>query len=353
MEDFLEPKSNNSKIFFTAIFLIVLYWVLRLYEPFLLILAIASLLSIATSSINIRIMSLTKSRVATATLSTILLFILFFAPIVYIVTSMGSIVKTFDPNIIDKIIVYITSLDIQLPDILTPFKENIDDFLINFDLPKVTTVVLGHAADIGKNSANFLKDMVLIVIFFFFVNLYGKELVSYVKEVTPIENKELDLVFGEVANVMSVLFYSILVTAIFEGALFAIIGITFGYDGLLFGILYGFASLIPIIGGAIMWVPICAYELANGNYAEAFIIAIYSVVVISIIADTFIKPLIIKYINKLAKTPTKINELLIFFAIIAGLSTYGFWGMILGPAITALFISILKLYELLKNKNYM
>ncbi len=96
-----------------------------------------------------------------------------------------------------------------------------------------------------------------------------------------------------------------------------------------------------------------AYELARGNVVEAIIIASYSIVVISIIADTFIKPLIIKYINTLAKIPTKINELLIFFAIIAGLSTFGFWGMILGPAITALFISILKLYELLKSRNYM
>jgi predicted PurR-regulated permease PerM len=152
---------------------------------------------------------------------------------------------------------------------------------------------------------------------------------------------------------MSVLFYSILVTAIFEGALFAIIGMVFGYDGLLLGILYGFASLIPVIGGALMWVPICAYELARGNVLEAIIIASYSIIVISIIADTFIKPMIIKYINKLAKVPTNINELVIFFAIIAGLSTFGFWGMILGPAITALFISILKLYELLKKEHYM
>jgi predicted PurR-regulated permease PerM len=229
----------------------------------------------------------------------------------------------------------------------------IDEFFQNFDLANLTKNTLSYAAFIGKNSANFLKDMFLIIVFFFFANLYGKELVHYAKNLTPLDNKEIDLVFGEVANVMSVLFYSILVTAIFEGALFAIIGIVFGYDGLLLGILYGFASLIPVIGGALMWIPICAYELAQGNVIEAVTIALYSIIVISIIADTFIKPLIIKYINTFAKVPTKINELLIFFAIIAGLSTFGFWGMILGPAITALFISILKLYELLKSRNYM
>ena len=344
---------GNGKIFFGAIFLIVLYWILRLYEPFLLTLAIASLLSIATYSINLKLLHVTKNRVIAALLSTLLLSVLFFGPIVYIITSIGTTVNNFDPAIIEKTVAYLSSLDFKLPNTLSFLNPKIDEFFQNFDLTNLTKNTLSYAAFIGKNSANFLKDMFLIIVFFFFANLYGKELVHYAKNLTPLEDKEIDLVFGEVANVMSVLFYSILVTAIFEGALFAIIGIVFGYDGLLLGILYGFASLIPVIGGALMWIPICAYELARGNVLEAVIIASYSIIVISIIADTFIKPLIIKYINTFAKVPTKINELLIFFAIIAGLSTFGFWGMILGPAITALFISILKLYELLKTRNYM
>lgn len=344
---------SSSKLFFSAVFLVVLYWILRLYEPFLLNLAIASLLSIATYSINLKLLHVTKNRVIAALLSTLLLSVLFFGPIIYIITSIGTTVNNFDQTIIEKTVSYISSLNFQLPDTLSFLNPKIDEFFENFDLANLTQTTLSYAAFIGKNSANFLKDMFLIIVFFFFANLYGKELVHYAKNLTPLDNKEIDLVFGEVANVMSVLFYSILVTAIFEGALFAIIGIIFGYDGLLLGILYGFASLIPVIGGALMWIPICAYELARGNVMEAIIIASYSIVVISIIADTFIKPLIIKYINTFAKVPTKINELLIFFAIIAGLSTFGFWGMILGPAITALFISILKLYELLKNRNNM
>ncbi|HRF57883.1 MAG TPA: AI-2E family transporter, partial [Campylobacterales bacterium] len=47
----------------------------------------------------------------------------------------------------------------------------------------------------------------------------------------------------------------------------------------------------------------------------------------------------------------KINSLLIFFAILAGISTYGFWGIIIGPAVTALFISLLKIYDTLKRSQ--
>ncbi|DAB31300.1 MAG TPA: AI-2E family transporter [Sulfurospirillum sp. UBA11407] len=344
---------NSNRIFLAGIFLIVLYWMIKLYEPFLVTFVISCLLAIATYGINLKLLQLTRRNVLAAFLSTLLLSILFFAPIIYIITSVGGVVENFNPKIIEKIVAYINQLDFAIPSSLSFVENDIREFFSNFDLKHLTSQTLSYAANIGKNSATFLKDMFLIVVFFFFANLYGPSLAQYAKNVMPMETSEVDLVFSEVANVMSILFYSILVTAIFEGALFAIIGMAFGYDGLLLGILYGFASLIPIVGGALMWVPICAYELANGNITEAIIIALYSIIVISVIADTFIKPLIIKYINQLSKIPTKINELLIFLAILAGLSTFGFWGMILGPAITALFIAILKLYELLKMKNYM
>ncbi|MFC2074586.1 AI-2E family transporter, partial [Campylobacterota bacterium] len=131
-----------------------------------------------------------------------------------------------------------------------------------------------------------------------------------------------------------------------EGALFGVMISIIGYNGLLFGIMYGFASLIPIVGGALMWLPFMVYELALGHTGNALVIALYSIIIISIIADTFVKPLIIKYVDlNFIKSGTKINELLIFFSILAGLTAFGFWGMILGPAITAFFMALLKLHE--------
>ena len=94
-----------------------------------------------------------------------------------------------------------------------------------------------------------------------------------------------------------------------------------------------------------MWLPIAVYE-STTSLTNAIIIAVYSVLMITVIADTFIKPMIIKYINKkVVKTPTTINELLIFFSIVAGLSTFGFWGMIIGPAMVTFFISIMLLLK--------
>ena len=270
--------------------------------------------------------------------------LLFFAPIVYATNASTQIVNNFDPTVVDKIIGLKDSINI--PDYLGFVKE----YIKGLDPQEITKNIVTFGSTTLKKSAGFFKDMFLILIFYFFVNLYSRELTKFLKDILPFDKNSP--FFQEISGVMSVVFYSTLLTAILEGALFAIIVMFFGYDGLLFGILYGFASLIPVIGGLVMWLPVSLYEYASGNTSAAIIIAVYSIVVISIIADTFIKPMIIKYVREnITKNATKINEIVIFFAIIAGLTTYGFWGMVIGPAITTFFISLAKIYQVLLDEE--
>lgn len=340
-----------NRLFLGALFLMVLYWMLVLFRPFLLNIAIASLLSIATLPIYRRISNYTKNPLVTSFLTTLLLCVLFFVPMVYAISALATSALHFNPEYINHTIEFFKNYEFHLPDTLSFLEPKIKETIASLDIGSISSKILANAASFGKMGAGFFTNMLMIIIFFFFANAYGREIINYTKNVLPMKDEEVEMIFLEVGNVMSVVFYSILVTAIFEGALFAIIGIFYGYDGFLLGVLYGFSSLIPIIGGALMWVPISAYEFANGHTAAAIVIALYSIIIISIVADTFIKPLIIKYLNhRILKEPTKINELLIFFAIVAGLSTFGFWGMILGPAITTFFLSILKIYKILKVK---
>jgi predicted PurR-regulated permease PerM len=161
----------------------------------------------------------------------------------------------------------------------------------------------------------------------------------------PVNKMKSAKMIHEISSTMEVVFYSIIVTAIFEGLLFGVMVSQFGFNGLLFGVIYGFASLIPIIGGAVVWIPVALYSWTKIDANAAIVIASYSVIIISIIADTFIKPVIIKVIKEdLLKSTIEINEIVIFFSILAGMSTYGFWGMILGPAITSFLIAITKIY---------
>lgn len=337
-------KVKLNHIFFLLIFLFITYWMARVYEPFLQDIIIASLLAIATSKLNFFFLKYLKSSILTSIISTILLGLIFFVPIIYFLTTFAIYLNNFDKDSLDKIVEYLSNMVSNIPESLDFIKPSLSDFLDEIEVSKLVSKSLEFTAHFGKISATFVKDMILILIFYLFANIYAKNLLEYLKGAFPLSENDLNELFNKISNVMGVVFYSIIVTAVFEGVLFGVITYYLGFDGLVFGVLYGFASLIPVIGGVIMWLPLALYEMANDNILNAIIISIYSIVVISIVADTFIKPLIIKYISdKILKIQNSINEILIFFSIVAGLSTFGFWGMIIGPAITALFISILRL----------
>ena len=336
----------KAAYFLIAIAIVMIFFLVELFNPFLKSIFVSILLAVATSSLSLYLENRFKSRAIASTFMTVGLTSLFFIPILYCIFSFANFFNQVNQQLLIenlnemKIFIQKSAEDLVF----------LNDFLINItskiDIGKTVQDILSIGAYLGKNSAKFMIDMVMILIFFFFFTLYSTSISSFMKELLPINKEDSIILFYESSNVMTVVLYSILITAIFEGLLFGVFLTFFGYDGLLFGVLYGFASLIPVIGGVIMWLPIVIYEGTTNSLSSAIIIAVYSIVIISIIADTFIKPMIIKYINqKVVKTPTSINELLIFFSIVAGLSTFGFWGMIIGPAMVTFFISIMHLLK--------
>ncbi|ELU7403152.1 AI-2E family transporter [Helicobacter pylori] len=344
---------QNGKFFLISFILVILFLLLYLFKGFLLVIIIASLMAVATSNINAKFLNLTKGHKFLASiLTTACMVLLFFAPFVYAMIELAKALKNFDINLVTQTLDYVKNYQFTLPESFNFLEPKIKEFLASIDLNSISKQILSYASSFTKSGAKFLVDMVLICVFYFFANLYGTELVIYLKSIIPIDKKELDDVLSEVGNVMAVVLYSMVIVAIFQGALFGLITMFYGYDGILMGVIFAVSSLIPAIGGALIYVPVSLYEFASNNLNSALVIFIYSVIIISFIADTLIKPLIIKWINKkLVKTPTKINELLIFLAMIAGISTFGFWGIILGPAILTFFVSTLRMYVILKDKN--
>lgn len=338
-------------VYFLLILLtMTIFFLSHLFDPFIRPLFIALLLTIATHNLHSFLSFRISNGAVVSMLTTISLALLFFVPVLYFIFTFANFLNEIDQRELIALYENIKNWVENIPEDLIFLKMQLATLLEKIKVPDLVTSILSVSAYIGKNSATFMADTLLTLIFYFFFNLYGKSLQYYIKEVLPLKIEDSTELFFEVSNVMSIVFYSILVTAIFEGVLFGVFISFYGYDGILLGVLYGFASLIPVIGGMLMWVPISAYELFNGTLSDAIAIALYTIIVISIIADTFIKPIIIRYINKkIVKTPSSINELLIFFSIVAGLSTFGFWGMIIGPATVTFFISLLQMLKKYKE----
>ncbi len=315
-----------------------------IYKPFLLSFVVALLLTMATANLHYKLRNKISSRYISSLILSFLLLIILFVPISYIATIgihyMVNIDKEIISNILSKII---TQLD-KIP----MLKESIDYNIESKEILKL----FGTLKNAGTTGVEFVKNTFFVTLFYYFINLYSEQFFILIQALFPLSDRKGTKILTEISSTMEVVFYSIVVTAIFEGILFGIISSYYGFNGLLLGTIYGFASLIPIIGGAVVWVPVSLYAWSYYDDNTALVIALYSIIVISIIADTFIKPMIIKYIKEdILHSSIKINELLIFFSILAGMSSYGFWGMILGPAITAFLIAITRLYIDLYGKE--
>ncbi|MGE4419785.1 MAG: AI-2E family transporter [Sulfurimonas sp.] len=343
----------KPQYFVAILFASSLYWMYLLYAPFLLGMIIAALLAISTSNIQNFFEKLLKSKFLAALISSFLLAVLFFVPLGYFLAALTIKLNSMDPIIFKNIEVFIKDFLQAPPEYLSFLKPYTDNFMKEINMNSIASYALSLTGNVGSLSAAYLKNSFLVIVFYFFAQYNGGFVVDFLKRVVQMSVDETTLLSKELSSVMSVVFYSIIVNAMFQGILFGVAISFMGYNGLLFGIMYGFASLIPVVGGVLMWLPFSIYEFSAGSSSNAIFIALYSIIVISIIADTFIKPLVIKGINLrlLDEDDAKMNELIIFFAIIAGLTTFGFWGMILGPAITAFFLTIMKLFEA-RTKEY-
>ena len=332
---------SKTSLMITALFVLGIIGAYSVYQPFILSMTVAVLLSMATFNLTKGLVQWTGSAHISAGISTLLLTLLLFAPIVYLATLGVSYISQLDSAGVKETIYTIKNF---LDDI--PFLHRFTDAYLNeSQISTYITESTSYATAVGGAGFGFMKNMFFVVVFYFFINYYGNRFFDTILELLPITSEMGRRMIEEVSATMEVVFYSVIVTAIFEGFLFGILMSYFGFNGLFFGVIYGFASLIPVIGGLIVWAPVSLYVWTKVDSQTAILIASYSIIVISIIADTIIKPMIIDIIKKdFLKSTIKINSLVIFFSILAGMSTYGFWGMILGPAVTSFLIAITKVY---------
>lgn len=332
--------------FFWLVFCFTLYWIYYLYEAFLMNLLVALLLCLATFGLKNILLRYVKYEILAALFSTIILVLILIVPVVFVFDSLIELIQGADlawfNNIIDTLKGKILEWSSDVPEIQT----RLNEALSKISGSEIFSYMLNFSSIAGKRSLEFVIDTGFIVVFLFFFYFYGVRLYGYMLSLIPFDRQQVQNVFDEVLGVLKVVCYTSVINVVLQGVSFGVAITFFGYDGIFFGILYGFCSIIPVVGGSLVWIPLVGYELFLGDYNAALFIALYSMIFIAFVIDNLVKPFIIKLMTtKILKTSLQINEMLIFFAMLAGLSAFGFWGIVLGPIITALFIALLRVYK--------
>ena len=132
---------------------------------------------------------------------------------------------------------------------------------------------------------------------------------------------------------------------IYGGILIAVIqgllgGLSFWILGIPSPVFWGtamaFLSFIPLGGTALIWAPAAILLFIQGAFLKGIILLMIGIFIISMV-DNFLRPFFVG-------TRTNIHPLLLLFAVLGGIQVFGMIGLVAGPLIVVLCITIIEIY---------
>jgi len=202
--------------------------------------------------------------------------------------------------------------------------------------------LLGPALDALTDVVQFLFHLlagiffVTLSIFFFYRD--GPAVARALRELIPMSDADRDAIIGDIQGAINAAVRGGLVTALVQGVLGFIILFILGIEKpVLLACAMALASLIPLVGTAVIWGPIAMWLAIDGEIMKALILVGYGVLVIGM-ADNFLRPLLVG-------RHMEAHPLLLFFGTLGGIALFGFAGIVLGPVVVALLNVTVRLFR--------
>ncbi len=154
----------------------------------------------------------------------------------------------------------------------------------------------------------------------------------------PIERARAQHLLSVTIETINANLYGVVAVSGLQGSLAGLALLFCGIQSWFFwGVVAAFASLVPLVGAALVWVPVAIYYLLVGSWGKALFLAIWGVLVIGM-ADNIVRPWIVS-------GKTSLSTLTVFFALLGGLNAFGLIGLVAGPLVFTLVITLYRIIE--------
>ncbi|KEY17891.1 AI-2E family transporter [Kaistella antarctica] len=226
---------------------------------------------------------------------------------------------------IDKIHDYIytkTNIDILSKDNLTKLKDNVGKFS--------TSALSGTF-----NTLTVVASMYFILYFMLEKPRFFERLMQ---SSAPLKKANVNLLGEKIRKMVMANAIGIPVVAIGQGVIALIGYLIFGApSAILLFALTCVGSMLPIVGAAIIYIPVCIFMIAEGNVGPGLGLATYCVVVVGL-TDNLLRFTLLKKLEN-------IHPLNTVFGIIMGINLFGFMGLIFGPILISITIMLIQVYR--------
>jgi len=344
-------KSSISKIFLIVLLGAVIL-LFRLFWAYLSAIILALLISSAFYPIYAWIRKIFKEREQSASIfMSILILLLLIIPLGGFVGTLSNeafnfYVRTKDSVSLQKITQSLQGDSVWAQRIRRAGK------LANIDFNAETIENL--AAAIGKNVGlflskqlssfasnllNFLIHFFLMMMIIYYIFRDGERLKNYISELLPFPMAQQELVVNKFREMGRAVIFGNALSGIIQGILGGIGFLIFGLGSpILWGTVIGFMAFLPVIGASVVFIPATVILLIQGKSGIAIGYLIYNVFYSSIM-EYGIKP-------RLIGKGMQMNPILVFIGILGGLKLFGILGIIYGPLIVTIFLTLAEIYRL-------
>jgi predicted PurR-regulated permease PerM len=329
---------------------VALYLSYRVIQPYLDSIVLAGLLALISYPVHGRILHLVRGRrVVAALLSCLLLMVLVVLPISLLGFALvrqgirsfalvhgwlrdGGVEQlTQAPAVTSTLTFLEQQLQIsraELPDLgqtLVSLSGHIGQFLLK------------SGGSLVQDVSALVLDFVLMLFVLFYLLLEGEGLRRRLLHLLPLPQSHEERLIARVGSVARSALLGSLGTAAAQAFVGAVGLLIVGIPGLFWGVVMGVASLVPVVGTALIWIPACLYLLVIGSWGKALFLALWCSVLVGSV-DNLLRPILMKGESGL---PT----VWLFFSILGGIQYFGLIGLLYGPMVFGLCAVLLYMYE--------
>ena len=224
----------------------------------------------------------------------------------------------------------------DLPDELEPYESQV--YAKAGELTsRVGEFLLNSLAAATRGTANFFFMLFIMLYAMFFFLRDGSKILDKILYYMPLESDDEYLMVDKFVSVTRATLKGSLVIGIVQGGLAGLAFAVVGIEGAAFwGTVMAVLSIIPGIGTALIWVPAAIYLAVNGQSVASAGLTFWCVVVVGTV-DNVLRP-------TLVGRDTQMSDLLIMLSTLGGLVLFGPTGLVVGPIIAALFVTVWEIY---------
>ena len=194
-------------------------------------------------------------------------------------------------------------------------------------------------SSMASNLLSFLIHFFLMMLTIYYLFRDGNRLKEYLTKLMPIPKQQLEKVVSKFQEMGRAIIIGNGLSGIVQGILGGIGFYMFGLNSpFLWGTIISFMAFLPIIGASVVFMPAAAILILQGKVGIGIGFLAYNLFYSSII-EYLIKPRVIG-------RGMQMNSLLVFIGIIGGIKLFGILGIVYGPLIITIFLTLAEIYRL-------